>query len=200
MTAVIKSPPVHHDLSITVLLTKSRSGDRDALEQLAPLVQSELRRIARNRLRVERPGHTLQPTALINEAYIRLLKGAQPEWEGRAHFFAVAARLMRQVLTDHARARAAKKREWNCQVTLDLAGDIAPETPAAVVALNDAIEALKHADERKSQVIDLRYFGGLAIDEIGSVLDISAATVRRDLRMGEAWLRREMNAPPRRSA
>ncbi|MBI3474032.1 MAG: sigma-70 family RNA polymerase sigma factor [Candidatus Solibacter usitatus] len=184
---------------MTLLLTRARSGDRGALEQLAPLVQSELRRIARNRLRVERPGHTLQPTALINEAYIRLLKGAQPEWESRAHFFSVAARLMRQILTDHARARAAEKREWDCKVTLDHAGEIAPETPAAIVALNDAIEALRRADERKSQVIDLRYFGGLAIEEIGSALDISPATVRRDLRMGEAWLRREISTPPMHS-
>jgi RNA polymerase sigma factor (TIGR02999 family) len=181
-------------MEITVLLARARDGDRDSLELLIPLVNDELRRIARARLSRERPGHTLQPTALIHEAYIRLLKGAQPEWESRTHFYSVAARLMRQILTDHARARASGKRNWNANVTLEHAGDFAIQTSSTLVALDDAMESLLRIDERKGRAIDLRYFGGLSIEEIASILDISVATVRRELRMGEAWLRREMTS------
>jgi RNA polymerase sigma-70 factor (ECF subfamily) len=181
-------------MEITGLLVEARKGDREALDRLIPLVTDELRRIARARLRNERRDHTLQPTALIHEAFIRLLKGAQPEWESRAHFFSVAARLMRQILTDHARARASGKRNWGAHVTLEHAGDLAVQTSSTLVALDDAMESLLQIDPRKGRTIDLRYFGGLAIDEIASALDTSAATVRRDLRMGEAWLRREMTS------
>jgi RNA polymerase sigma-70 factor (ECF subfamily) len=181
-------------MEITALLVEVRRGDREALERLIPLVNNELRRIARARLRSERPDHTLQPTALIHEAYIRLLNGAQPEWESRMHFFSVAARLMRQILTDHARARASGKRGWNANVTLEHASDLAVQTSSTLVALDDAMESLLRLDPRKGRAIDLRYFGGLGIEEIGSVLDISVATVRRELRMGEAWLRREMTS------
>jgi RNA polymerase sigma factor (TIGR02999 family) len=181
-------------MEITVLLARARDGDRDSLELLIPLVNDELRRIARARLSRERPGHTLQPTALIHEAYIRLLKGAQPEWESRTHFYSVAARLMRQILTDHARARASGKRNWNANVTLEHAGDFAIQTSSTLVALDDAMESLLRIDERKGRAIDLRYFGGLSIEEMASILDISVATVRRELRMGEAWLRREMTS------
>ena len=182
-------------MEITGLLAGARSGDREALDRLVPLVNDELRRIARARLRKERPDHTLQPTALIHEAYIRLLKGAQPEWESRTHFFSVAARLMRQILTDHARARATDKRNWGTHVTLEHAGDLAVQTPSTLVALDDAMESLLRIDERKGRAVDLRYFGGLGIEDIASVLETSPATVRRDLRMGEAWLRREMTSP-----
>ena len=181
-------------MEITGLLVGARNGDRDSLERLVPLVNDELRRIARARLRNERSGHTLQPTALIHEAYIRLLKGRQPEWESRTHFFSVAARLMRQILTDHARARTSGKRNGSATVTLEHAGDLAVQTSSTLVALDDALESLLRLDERKGRTIDLRYFGGLAIEEIASALDTSAATVRRDLRMGEAWLRREMTS------
>ena len=175
-------------------LAEVRRGDRHALDRLVPLVNAELRRLARNRLRGERTGHTLQPTELINEAYIRLLQGRQPEWESRTHFYSIAARLMRQILTDHARARNTQKRDGQANVTLDHAGDLAPQTSTTLLALDEALEQLVKVDERKSRAIELRYFGGLSIEEIASVLDISVATVRRDLRMGEAWLRREIQA------
>ncbi len=176
------------------MLAEVRRGDREALDRLVPLVNAELRRLARSRLRSERTGHTLQPTELINEAYIRLLQGRQPEWESRTHFYAIAARLMRQILTDHARARNSQKRDGNANVTLDNAGDLAAQTSSTLLALDDALEALVKVDERKSRAVELRYFGGLSIEEIASVMDISVATVRRDLRMGEAWLRREIQA------
>lgn len=179
-------------MEITGLLVDARRGDREALGRLIPLISGELHRIARIRLSVERRDHTLQPTDLIHEAYIRLLKGGQPEWESRTHFFSVAARLMRQILTDHARARAADKRGWKANVTLSHANNFAVQTSSTLVALDDAMESLLQIDPRKGRAIDLRYFGGLGIEEIASVLDTSPATVRRDLRMGEAWLRREM--------
>ena len=181
-------------MQITALLAGARRGDREALETLVPLVNAELKRLARNQLRGERSGHTLQPTDLIHEAYIRLLRGSQPEWESRTHFYSIAARLMRQILTDHARARASQKRGWEANVTLDTAGKLAPRNSSALIALDDALEALVRVDPRKSRAIELRYFGGLAIEEIAAVLEISVATVRRDLRMGEAWLRREIGA------
>lgn len=177
---------------ITALLVQVREGDAEALERLAPMIHQELKRIARNRLRGERAGHTLQPTALIHEAYLKLLGGSQPEWESRAHFFAVAARLMRQILTDHARARATEKRDWRANVPIEEAAQVALPAPPAVVALDDALQALAQVDRRKSQVIEMRYFAGLTSEEIGAVLKLSIATVQRDLRMGEAWLKREM--------
>lgn len=178
-------------MEITELLAEVRRGDREALNRLAPLVNAELRRIARSRLRAERTGHTLQTTDLIHEAYLRLLRGSQPEWENRIHFFSIAARLMRQILTDHARARGRQKRGWNVNVSLEHAGDLAAHSPSALIALDSALDALLQVDPRKSRAIELRYFGGLSIEEIAAVLEISVATVRRDLRMGEAWLRRE---------
>ena len=168
-------------------------GDREALNRLVPLVNSELRRLARKQLRSERAGHTMQPTDLIQEAYLRLMRGAQPGWENRAHFFSIAARVMRQILTDHARSRSSQKRDWNVTVTLQNAGDLAPRTSSALVNLDDALVALANVDARKSRAVELRYFGGLSIEEVGQVLDLSVATVRRDLRMGEAWLRRELS-------
>jgi RNA polymerase sigma factor (TIGR02999 family) len=182
------------DPDITGLLTRCSQGDRTALEQLMPIVYQELHRIASNRLRSERSGHTLQPTALIHEAYFRLLNGAHPQWENRAHFFGIAARLMRQILTDHARARATQKRHWGFQVTFDDAANLPLENPQAVVDLSEALDALEKVDERKSRVLDLRYFGGLEIAEICAATGIAAATVRRDLRLGEAWLRRQISS------
>ena len=184
-------------MEITELLGEVRRGDREALNRLVPLVDAELRRLARSQLRAEREGVTLQPTDLIQEAYIRLLQGAQPEWESRTHFLSIAARVMRRILTDHARARTTQKRDRNANVTLQHAGDLAPRTPSALVALDGALDALARVDERKSRAVELRYFGGLSIEEIGGVLGISPATVRRDLRMGEAWLRREIGAEAR---
>lgn len=186
-------------MEITELLGEVRRGDRDALNRLVPLVDAELRRLARSQLRAERAGHTLQPTDLMQEAYIRLLHGAQPEWESRTHFLSIAARVMRRILTDHARARSTQKRDGHAKVSLEQAGDLAPRTPSALVALDDALEALAQVDARKSRAVELRYFGGLSIEEIGGVLEVSAATVRRDLRMGEAWLRREIGARGKRA-
>jgi RNA polymerase sigma-70 factor, ECF subfamily len=186
-------------MEITELLAEARRGNRDALNRLVPLVNGELRRIARVRLRAERPGHTLQPTDLIHEAYLRLLRGSQPEWESRTHFFSIAARLMRQILTDHARARASAKRGWDATVTLEYARDFALQPPSALIALDDALESLVQVDPRKSRAIELRYFGGLSLEELAMVLDISVATARRDLRMGEAWLRREIGVASQRT-
>jgi RNA polymerase sigma-70 factor (ECF subfamily) len=183
-------------MEITELLGEVQRGDREALNRLVPLVNSELRRLARSQLRSERPGHTMQPTDLIHEAYLRLMRGAQPGWESRTHFFSIAARVMRQILTDHARSRSSQKRDRNVTVALEHAGDLAPRTPTSLLLLDDALEALERVDERKSRAVELRYFGGLSIEEICHVLDISAATVRRDLRLGEAWLRRELSTTP----
>jgi RNA polymerase sigma factor (TIGR02999 family) len=180
-------------MEITELLAGVRRGEREALDRLVPLVNAELRRLARNKLQWERTGHTLQPTDLIHEAYIRLLQGQQPEWESRTHSFSIAARLMCQILTDHAGARRTQKRDGNANVTLDRAGDMASQTPASLVALDDALGALAKMDERKSRTVELGYFGGLDIEEIANVLGISVANVRRDLRMGEAWLQREIS-------
>ena len=183
-------------MEITELLGEVRRGDRDALNRLVPLVNSELRRLARSQLRAERPGHTMQPTDLIHEAYLRLMRGSQPGWESRTHFFSIAARIMRQILTDHARAGSSQKRDRNATVALTHAGDLAPRTSSALLVLDDALDGLARVDVRKSRAVELRYFGGLSIEEIGHVLDISVATVRRDLRMGEAWLRRELGTAP----
>jgi RNA polymerase sigma-70 factor (ECF subfamily) len=183
-------------MEITELLGEVRRGDREAFNRLVPLIHADLRRLARSQLRGERTGHTWQPTDLIHEAYLRLMQSSQPEWESRTHFFSIAARVMRQLLTDHARARNSQKRDRNATVTLHNAGDLAPRTPSALVLLDDALEALAQVDARKGRAVELRYFGGLSIEEIGHVLDISVATVRRDLRMGEAWLRREIGTAP----
>ena len=177
---------------ITVLLAEWCGGDQAALDRLLPLVYGELHRIAGSRLRAERPGHTLQPTALIHEAYLRMLGGDQPAWKNRAHFYGVAARVMRQILCDHARKRLAAKRGWVTQVALEHAAEISVETPATMVALDDALEALSLVDDRKRRTIDLRYFGGLSIEEISAITAVSVATVGRDLRMAEAWLGRQM--------
>jgi RNA polymerase sigma factor (TIGR02999 family) len=183
-------------MEITDLLIRVRLGDREALGHLVPLVNTELRRLARNKLNAEPDGSALQPTELIHELYLRLLKGSQPEWESRAHFYSIAARLMRQILTDHARARQAQKRGPGCDVRLDTAGDLPPQDSSSLLLLDQALEGLVKIDERKGRAVELRYFGGLSIDEIGSALGVSAATVRRDLRMGEAWLRREIEGNP----
>ena len=178
---------------VTQLLLKWRGGDKQALEQLTALVYDELRRLAGHYLRHERAGHTLQATALVHEAYVRLI-GQQPiDWQNRAHFIAVASRLMRRILVDHARAHAAAKRNPAANaIPVDEAKTVAHNPAPNILALDDALEALAKFDERKSHIIELRYFGGLSIDEIGEVTGLSAATIGRDLRMAEAWLGRQM--------
>lgn len=178
----------------TVLLEAWAGGSREALDQLTPAVYSELRLIAASLLGRERAGHTLQPTALIHEAYMRMTGHKQQEWSGRKHFFAVASHLMRQILSNHARARNAGKRgSGERPVTFDEAYAGGVEKGPSFVALDDALTELAAFDERKSRLIELKYFGGLTGDEIGEVLDISRSTVVRETRLAEAWLQDYLN-------
>ena len=177
---------------VTDLLVAWRGGDESALPQLIPLVYTELRRLAHRQMRHERGGHTLQTTAVVNEAYMRLIDLARVRWQDRAHFFAMSARLMRRILVDHARARNQLKRGGGAQqVTLD-ESLIGTAVPMDLVALDDALQTLAKIDPRKSQVVELRMFGGLSVDESAAALQVSATTVMRDWRMAKAWLRREL--------
>ncbi len=181
-------------VDVTALLRAWGKGDEGALERLIPLMHQELRRVARRCMAGERPGHTLQATALINEAYLRLVDAQQVDWQDRTHFVAVAARLMRRILVDFARSKRYQKRGGGAvQVTLDEAM-VVLERGRDLVALDDALEALAKFDERKSRVIELRFFGGLSVEETATVLRVSADTVMRDWRLAKAWLMREMKA------
>ena len=175
------------------MLLKWAHGDEGALERLMPLVHHELHRIAQRHMAGERPGHSLQATALVNEAYIRLVHGKSVEWHDRAHFLAVSARVMRRILVDHARARHYQKRGGHApRVTFDEALVVTNEPATDFVALDDALEALAKFDERKSRVVELRFFGGLSVEEAAVVLKVSPATIMGDWRLAKAWLRREM--------
>ena len=176
---------------VTLLLAEWAKGNQDALENLTPLVYGELRQLAASYLRKERQGHTLQPTALVHEAYMRLVDQTNPTWQHRSHFFGVAARLMRQILVDHARRKQAGKRA-GLKVSLDDAVIVQHERSRDLMALDTGLNALEKIDPRKCKAVELRYFGGLSMDEIAQALDVSTITVRRDLRMAEAWLHREM--------
>jgi RNA polymerase sigma-70 factor, ECF subfamily len=183
---------------ITQLLRKWSEGDRAALDQLMPVVYQELRKLANSYLRDERPDHTLQPTALINEAYLRLVQQDFPEWQSRKHFYGVAAQLMRQILVEYARARLAAKRgagarklPFNEAINFE-AINFSPEQAADLVALDDALMALAKFDERKARVIELRYFGGFSVEEVADMLSVSVATIGRETQMAQMWLRREM--------
>jgi len=177
--------------SVTRLLQDWRSGDADALDQLTPLVYDDLRRIAARHLRSERSGHTLQATALVNEAYARLAE-AEFSFQDRAHFFAIAARTMRRILTDYGRARTAKKRGGgDAAVTLH-EEFVAASNTASILDIDDALEKLAAIDERKSDILVLHFFGGMTYEETAAALDISAATVDRDLRLAKAWLANEL--------
>ena len=179
---------------VSLLLQEWREGDRKALDTLLPLVYTELRRLAHARLRNERPGHTLQSAALVNEAYLRLIGLDAPQWESRAHFFAIAARLMREVLVDYARRhRAGKRGGGACKVSLEDAAGVSRRQDVDVVALDDALEALAKIDARQSQVVELRFFAGLSLQEISAALQIAPATVQRDWTAARAWLHREMS-------
>ena len=176
---------------VTALLQAWSAGDHTALEQLLPLVHAELRRLARRYMRRERPGHTLQTTALINEAFLRLVEARGITWQNRAHFFGISARLMRRVLVDFARDRGYLRRGGGqCHVPLDEALVVAPAPDEDLVALDQALVALAGVDERKSRAIELRFFGGLSIEEAALVLDVSPETVKRDCRLAKAWLLR----------
>lgn len=178
-----------HD--VTGLLVQWANGDKGALNDLTPLVYKELRRLAGSHLRRERKSHTLQPTALVHEAYLRLVDQKNPNWQNRSHFFGVASRLMRQILVDHARTRQAGKRAMR-RVSLEEAVSFHHERSRDLLALDSSLIALEKIDPRKCRAVELRYFGGLPMEEIAQALDVSAVTVRRDLRMAEAWLNREM--------
>jgi RNA polymerase sigma-70 factor, ECF subfamily len=181
----------NHD--ITRLLGEWAKGNQQALEQLTPLVYGELRQIAAAYLRKERQGHTLEPTAVVHEAYLRLARQGNPKLEDRKHFFGVAAHLMRQVLVEHARRRGAAKRA-GLRMSLEDAVSFKRERGRDLIALDDCLTALEKLDPRKCKAIELRYFGGLSMDEIAQIMDMSAVTVRRDLRMAEAWLHHEMQS------
>jgi RNA polymerase sigma-70 factor, ECF subfamily len=178
---------------VTGLLLAWNAGDEDALRRLAPLVEAELERLARIYLSREREDHTLEPNALVNEAYLRLIDANQIAWEGRAHFFGVAARLMRQILVDHARRRRSLKHGGLAtQVTLSQAGLISTATDDDFIALDEALEKLSRFDPRKCRLVELRFFGGLNVDETGLVLGISPRTVAREWSLAQAWLHREL--------
>jgi RNA polymerase sigma factor (TIGR02999 family) len=190
------SAPAPRD-QVTQLLVAWANGTKEALDLLTPLVYSELHKLAESYLRRERDAATLQPTALVHEAYLRLVAQDLPDWQSRAHFFGVAAHLMRQVLVDNARRHQSEKRGGGAaKVQLDEAISFAPEHPAAVIALDDALRVLASIDERKCKVIELRYFGGLSVEEIAQALDISVATVGREQRLAVAWLHRELSGEP----
>ena len=179
--------------SVTELLADMRRGRRDALDKLLPIVHNELRRIAAWHLRRERPGHTLQPTALVNEAYLRLVDQRDIDWQSKAHFLGVAARLMRMILVDHARKRRAGKRAGElARVPLEDALLVAYERDVDLMALEEALDRLAAMDPRLSQIVELRYFGGLTTKETAEVLDLSAATIEREWATARGWLRREL--------
>jgi RNA polymerase sigma factor (TIGR02999 family) len=180
--------------SVTELLGKWRAGDADALSRLLPVVYQELRRVAGSYLRRERSDHTLQSTALVHEAYLRLAGPNAPEWRNRAHFFGVAANLMRQILVEHARARHAEKRGGHAvKLSLDEASDVPMAVDVDVLALDEAMQQLAQMDARQAQIVELRFFGGLSVEGSAEVLGISPATVKRDWTSARAWLYREMS-------
>jgi RNA polymerase sigma factor (TIGR02999 family) len=188
-----------HDPSspVTELLVRWRSGDQHALDALVPLVYDELRRLAHHYLRQERSDHTLQSTALVHEAYLRLAGQHPPEWQNRAHFFGIAARIMRQILVEHARSRAAAKRGGPaCRLTLDAAVALPTQPDVDVVELDRALNDLAEFDPQQSRIVELRFFGGLTIEDTSEVLGISPATVKRDWVTARAWLFRAMTGEP----
>jgi RNA polymerase sigma-70 factor, ECF subfamily len=176
---------------VSRLLAEWAKGDSGALEELTPLVYRELRQLAASYLRRERVGHTLQPTALVHEAYLRLVDQTHPNWQNRSHFYGVAARLMRQILVDHARRKQADKRA-GLKVSLEEAVSFGDDRRQELIALDNGLNALEKIDSRKCKAVELRYFGGLSMEEVARSLEVSTVTVRRDLRMAEAWLHRQM--------
>ena len=182
-------------VDVTEILQDVRHGDKDAPARLMPLVYDELRRLADHYLRQERPDHTLQPTALVHEAYLKLVDQTRVDWQNRAHFFGVAAQIMRRILVDHARRhRASKRGGFQQKMTLDEAVDYSQSRELNLVALDDALNTLSHLDPRQSQIVELRFFGGLSIEETAEALNVSPATVKVDWSMAKAWLRREIGA------
>ena len=180
---------------MTQLLVAWGDGDRAALDELIPLVYDELRRLARRYTSRERPGNTLQTSALINEAYLRLVDQKNVRWQNRAHFYGIAAQMMRRILVDHVRKRRYQKRGGGGQrVSFDEAMIVSDERAGEVVALDDALKSLAEVDPRKSQLVELRFFGGLSIEETAEVLNVSPGTVMRDWTLAKAWLRRAVTS------
>ena len=186
--ALMVSPP-----DVTALLGDWSRGNRTALSQLLPLVYAELRRVAARQLRNERSDHTLQPTALVHEAYIRLVDQRQGDWQNRAHFFGVAAKVMRRILVDHARRHGAIKRGDGVRcVSIDEANNVAASNAIPVLGLDQALDRLEKVDSELASIVELRAFGGLTIEEAALVLSVSPSTVKRDWRTAKAWLNREL--------
>jgi len=184
--------PASHD--VTRLLKAWTAGDERALEKLTPLVYEQLHRVAQRCMAGERSGHTLQTTALVNEVYLKLVDCGQMNWQDRAHFFAVSAQLMRRILIDFARSRSYQKRGGAApHLSLDEAPSLCTEPAANLVALDDALKALAAVDERKSKVVELKFFGGLSVEETAEVLRVSSETVVRDWRLAKVWLLRELS-------
>ena len=185
------SPPPTHE--VTQLLVAWSDGDQAALEQLVPMVQAELQRLARRYLGQERPGHLLQTSALVNEAYLRLIDWKNVKWQNRAHFFGVSAQLMRRILVDFARRRPRVEGESVNQVSLEEALVVGNEQSADLVALDEALQSLAQFDERKARIIELRFFGGLSVEETAEVLQVAPITVMREWNKAKAWLYRELS-------
>lgn len=180
---------------VTLILAQVRQGQAGASERLFPLVYDELRRLAAIYLQRERPDHTLQPTALVHEAFLRLVGEDEQRWENRAHFFAVSARAMRRILIDHARGRHAAKRGGQAKrVPLSDEPGVVPDRDEYLMALDEALDRLAQLDERQARVVELRFFGGLTIEETAQVMGVSHATIERDWAMAKAWLHREVTA------
>ena len=177
---------------VSGLLRAWGDGDRDALDRLTPVVYDELRRLARRYMRGERPGHSLQTTALVNEAYMRLVDYKSMQWQNRAHFFAVSSQLMRRILVEHARRHNLKRGGGVQHVSLEETAIVDDDRPADLVALDDAMNALARIDPRKVQVVEMRFFGGLSVEETAEVLKVSPVTVMRDWSTAKAWLYREL--------
>jgi RNA polymerase sigma factor (TIGR02999 family) len=184
----------HAQNEVTQLLLAWSDGDKAALEELTPLVYAELRRLAERYMRRERPGHPLQTTALVNEAYVRLIDLRQVRWQNRAHFFGVAAQLMRHILVDFARARRrAERGGYKQQVSLEEAAVVSKEKSADFIALDDALKSLAEIDPRKSRMVELRFFGGLSVEETAEALNVSPRTVMREWSLARDWLYRELS-------
>ena len=189
---------VHAEQDITQLLRDWGRGEKSALDRLMPVVYNELRRIARNFMRRQNPGHTLQTTALVNEAFLNLVDSSRVNWQSRTHFFAIAAQLMRRVLVDAARRRNSRKRGGDhLRVTFDDGVDIGSESNTDLVALDEALTRLFELNPRHGRIVELKYFGGLTEEQISHMLDISERTVRRDWTLAKAWLFRELSGTDR---
>ncbi|HTP70029.1 MAG TPA: sigma-70 family RNA polymerase sigma factor [Dongiaceae bacterium] len=180
---------------VTLLLRQVSTGNQEAVSKLIPLVYRELHRVAENHLRLERPDHTLQPTALVHEAFLKLVAQKDADWQGRAHFFAVASQLMRRILVDYARGRLSAKRGGRqVRLPLDKVFVLAPGHCDELLALDESLERLEKLDARQSRVVELRFFGGLTVEEAAKVLDVSPKTVKREWSMAKAWLYGEMKS------